>query len=66
MEFYDELAEIALGWLGWTETEALSADVNAIAIAHRGRVAMLATVFGGGEAPVEKMGPQTLRDALGR
>jgi len=42
---------VALGWLGWTEEQALSADVNAIEIAHLGRLEMLATVFGGEKRP---------------
>lgn len=42
-----------MGWLGWSEEQALSADVNAIAVAMQGRVAMLRAVFGGGEQPTE-------------
>ena len=38
-----------MGWLGWTESEALSADVNTIQVAMRGKVAMLRAIFGGGE-----------------
>ena len=49
-DYYDELAEIALGWLGWTEDEALGADVNAILGAHRGRAAMLGAILGGSES----------------
>ncbi len=56
-----------MGWLGWSEQDALSADVNTIIVAHRGRVAMLKATFGSGEdAPGEKLSPQNLRDALGR
>src|SRR5690606_10932068 len=40
VEFYDQLAEIALGWLGWTEEQALAADVNAIQVAYEGRLDM--------------------------
>ncbi len=44
-----------MGWLGWTEEQALAADVNAIVVAHRGRVAMLKAVFGSSEeAPGDK------------
>jgi hypothetical protein len=35
-----------LGWLGWTEEQALAADVNAIIIAHKGRMSLLETIFG--------------------
>ena len=38
------MAEIALGWLGWTEQQALATDVNAIAIALEGRMQMFETV----------------------
>lgn len=38
------MAEIALGWLGWTEQQALSSDVNAILVAHEGRLSMFETV----------------------
>jgi type IV secretory pathway VirJ component len=54
-DYVDFLAEIALGWLGWSEEETLSADMNAIEVAHAGRVAMLSAIFGGGkeDKPVE-------------
>lgn len=38
------MAEIALGWLGWTEEQALSADVNAILVGHEGRLGMYETI----------------------
>lgn len=41
------MAEQALGWLGWTEEQALAADVNTIAVGMRGKIAMLRAVFGG-------------------
>lgn len=44
VEFYDKLAQIALGWLGWTEEQALKADVNAILIAQEGRIDMFCAV----------------------
>jgi hypothetical protein len=44
----------------------LATDVNAIVVAHRGRIAMLNAVFGGEQAPAEKLSPQNLRQALGR
>lgn len=38
------MAEVALGWLGWTEEQALETDVNAILIAHEGRLSMFEAV----------------------
>ncbi len=67
MEFYDELAEVALGWLGWTEKHALRTDVNAIIVAHRGRVAMLKATFGGGDEQPQSghhLSAQTMSPAL--
>jgi hypothetical protein len=55
------LAEYALGWLGWSEKQALSADVNAILVGYTGKMAMLKAVFGGedeAEEP-EKLEPMT-------
>lgn len=43
------MAEIALGWLGWTEQEAMAADVNAIAVGYQGRRDLLESVFGRSE-----------------
>lgn len=50
-EYYDELAEQALGWLGWSVEQALSSDVNAIAVGMSGRVAMFRAIFGTAEKP---------------
>lgn len=38
-----------MGWLGWTEEQALSSDVNAIEVGMRGKVAMLQAIFGSGK-----------------
>lgn len=38
------MAEVALGWLGWTEQQALETDVNAILISHEGRLSMFEAV----------------------
>lgn len=38
------MAEVALGWLGWTEQQALETDVNAILVAHEGRLSMFETI----------------------
>lgn len=35
-----------MGWLGWTQEQAMRADVNAIEIAMEGRIDMLRTVWG--------------------
>jgi len=40
-KFFDELAETALGWLGWSEYQTLHSDMNAIVIAVRGYSAKL-------------------------
>ncbi|TPK42311.1 MULTISPECIES: hypothetical protein [unclassified Mesorhizobium] len=44
-----------MGWLGWTEDQALNADVNAILIGLNGRGDMidsiLRAVFGGRDEP---------------
>lgn len=49
-----------MGWLGWTEADALSADVNTIQVAMRGKVAMLRAIFGGGDAEQQApSGPET-------
>lgn len=67
--YYDDLAEVALGWLGWTEAEALAADVNAIKVAYAGRVDLLRTVFGGSKAGTSKqqgLTPQLFDAMYGR
>ena len=50
-EFYKQLAEIALGWLGWSENDTLYADPNAILLGFRGRLDMLKAIFGGKPPP---------------
>lgn len=40
---------IALGWMGWTEEQALRTDVNAIQAAYEGRCDMFRALFGSGE-----------------
>jgi hypothetical protein len=47
------LAEWALGWLGWSEDQALAADVNAILVGFAGKQAMLAAIFGTADDTVE-------------
>lgn len=74
VDYFDQLAEIALGWLGWTEEQALASDVNAIVVAYGGRTDMLRWIFGSSEdednpAPApqttaEKKAPQTVTPTL--
>jgi hypothetical protein len=45
-EYYQELEEIALGWLGWSPDQTLYADVNAIIIGYYGRNKMLQVMQG--------------------
>ncbi len=71
MEFYDELAEYALGWLGWSEQQAMAADVNAILVGYSGKVSMLRAVFGGSEDAeqperLEPMTPDKLQGVFGQ
>jgi hypothetical protein len=61
-----------MGWLGWSESDALAADVNAILVAMQGRVAMLKAVFGGEDKPHEAkpvsqrpMGPELFKALWG-
>jgi len=60
---------LALGWLGWSEQQASTADVNAILVGYSGKTAMLRAVFGSDEqeAPekLEPMTPDKLRGLFG-
>jgi hypothetical protein len=40
-EWYREAFEVAVGWLGWTEEQALHADINTIVIAANARLEMM-------------------------
>lgn len=46
--------------MGWTEEQAMRADVNAIQVAHAGRLDMLKAVFGSGDGPTEPPEPEKL------
>lgn len=48
-EWLDQLAEVALGWLGWTEEQLFYSDLNSIALGLAGKKDMLRYVFGTGE-----------------
>jgi hypothetical protein len=51
-----------MGWLGWSEDQALAADVNAIQAGYAGKMDMLRMCFGSGEpaAPSKRhKGPPT-------
>jgi hypothetical protein len=53
-----------LGWLGWSEEQALSADVNAILVGYRGKVDMLTAIFGSADdEPAEHL-PVFTPDAM--
>jgi hypothetical protein len=63
---------VALGWLGWSEEQALAADVNAIICGHDGKLDMFEVVgwikrekpAGKGKQPV--MTPALFRAKFGR
>ncbi len=38
--------KIATGWLGWSEEQALDADMNTIVLAYTGKTEMLKAIFG--------------------
>lgn len=58
-----------MGWLGWSEQQAMVADVNAILVGYAGKIAMLRAVFGGDdpEEPevLEPMTAERLRGVFG-
>jgi len=51
--------KVAVGWLGWSEKKALSANINTIHLGYEGRIDLLKTIFGGGE-PKDKDQKSTL------
>lgn len=77
VEYYDGLAEIALGWLGWSEEQALRADVNAIQVGFDGKVDMFRFIGyvakvdepakpQAPQAPLPKMNPRLFSAMFGR
>jgi hypothetical protein len=45
-EYLDEVAQVAIGWLGWTEEQLFFSDLNTIEVGYRGRRQMWQSVFG--------------------
>lgn len=45
------MAEIALGWLHWTETQLIETDMNAILVGHHGMSELLAAIYGRADKP---------------
>lgn len=40
-----------MGWLGWTEQQALDTSIESIRLAYEGRVDLLKSIFGGKDDP---------------
>lgn len=53
------MAEVGLGWIGWTEDQVLWCDINALRIAYMGRVDMLQAIFGKAPDPRAPPPPPT-------
>ena len=45
-KYLDDLAEVALGWLHWSEEQLLSSDISSILTGYAGMQAMLTSIFG--------------------
>lgn len=80
-DYLDHLFKLGMGWLGWTEAETLDTSMPAIVLAYDGRIEMLQSIFGKGEAkagepesvpepeagaPVADRLKSTLRGLMGR
>ena len=48
---------MALGYLGWTESEALAADVNAIRVGYQGKLHMIHYIYGHPKMPPPHTAP---------
>lgn len=62
-EHFESLFEIGTGWLGWTPADTWAASPAEIEAAYAGRVKLLKTIFGSGEAQPEAK-PATLDDKI--
>lgn len=62
-EHFESLFEIGTGWLGWTPTDTWAASPAEIQAAYAGRVKLLQTIFGSGEAQ-PKAKPASLDDKI--
>lgn len=63
-EHHTKLFQIATGWLGWTPAEAWAASPAEIIEAYKGRVELLASIFGGADAEPEgetELSPEQFR-----
>ncbi|WP_187970057.1 phage tail assembly chaperone [Aquibium microcysteis] len=59
-EFFEQLFEIATGWLGWTPAQAWAATPAEIMAAQRGLIAKLKAIHGTAEAPAKEYDPNDL------
>jgi hypothetical protein len=50
--------KIATGWLGWSEEQALDADMNTIVLAYHGKTEMLKAIFGSTDDKPSKSKPK--------
>jgi hypothetical protein len=64
-EYFTKLYRIATGWLGWTPEQAWNATPAEIIEAQRGRLEMLAAIFGSGKSQDETITDvKSVRDRL--
>lgn len=56
-DYLDHMLELGMGWMGWTEAETLDTSIPAIALAYDGRIKMLQSIFGKGEAKPDESAP---------
>lgn len=57
-DYLDHLLKLGMGWLGWTEAETLDSSMPAIVLAYDGRIEMLQSIFGKGEAKPSEPGAE--------
>lgn len=51
--YLDHLLKLGMGWLGWTEAQTLDTSMPAIVLAYDGRIEMLQSIFGKGDAKAD-------------